>query len=111
MTFPSLKQKYVKKEDLKATSTNTINNNINISDAAKNGFDNPIIREVADFIPDSPKSLHSSSPTDIREFKDASTGILISYFKSNIVLIKNLAELLFKVITKIDDIQLLISSF
>jgi hypothetical protein len=54
MTFPSLELKFVKKEDLKATSANTINNNINIGNAAKGGFDSPMIREVADFIPDSP---------------------------------------------------------
>jgi hypothetical protein len=65
MTFPSLELKFVKKNDLKATSTNTINNNINIG--------NPMIREVADFIPNSPSSLHSSSPTNIREFKDVLT--------------------------------------
>jgi hypothetical protein len=101
MTFPSLELKFVKKDDLKATSTNTINNNINIG--------NPMIREVADFIPNSPASLHSSSPTNILEFKDALTGILMSYFKSNIVLINNLVELSDKIITKTDDLQLLIS--
>jgi hypothetical protein len=110
MTFPSLELKFVKKDDVKTTSTNTINN-INIGNAAKGGFDNPMIREVADFIPDSPASLHSSSPTNIREFKDALTGILISYFKSNIVLINNLVEPSDKIIMKIDDLQLLISSF
>jgi hypothetical protein len=35
--------------------------------------------------------------------------ILISYFKNNVILLKNLVELSDKIITKIDDRRLLIS--
>jgi hypothetical protein len=51
----------------------------------------------------------SDTPQNISEFKEAFIGVLISYLKNNVVLLNNLIELSDKIITKIDDLRLLIA--
>jgi predicted methyltransferase len=52
---------------------------------------------------------NSDTPQNISEFKEAFITVLISYFKNNVVLLNNLIELFDKIITKVDDLRLLIS--
>jgi hypothetical protein len=49
------------------------------------------------------------SPDNITHFKETLMSILISYFKNNVILLNNLVELSDKIITKIEDLRLLIS--
>jgi hypothetical protein len=51
----------------------------------------------------------SNTPQNISEFKEALIAVLISYFKNNIVLLNNLIELSDKIITKTDNLRLLIA--
>jgi hypothetical protein len=104
MTLPNLELKYTKVSEKKNsnTNTNTINNNIIVNQTPQN---NETITKSF-----SSKSLdRANTPDNIKQFKEALMGILISYFKNNIVLLNNLVELSDKIITKIDDLQLLIS--
>jgi hypothetical protein len=96
--------KYSKTSELKNGSNNTINNNIILGQSTKSI--SLVLKDLSDVIPDSPRN---ESPNNIKEFKEALTAILISYFKNNIVLLNNIVELSDKIITKIDDLQLLIS--
>jgi hypothetical protein len=50
----------------------------------------------------------SDTPKNISEFKEALIAVLISYFKNSVVLLNNLIQLSDKIITKIDDLRLLI---
>jgi hypothetical protein len=96
MTFPSLELKYNKE----TKNVNTINNNIVIRG----------IQDVSEAIRElSPPPPIAISPDNIKQFKEALMSILISYFKNNIVLLNNLVELSDKIITKIDDLQTLLS--
>jgi hypothetical protein len=45
---------------------------------------------------------------NITHFKETLITILISYFKNNVILLNNLVELSDKIITKIDNLRLLI---
>jgi hypothetical protein len=130
MTLPSLELKFKseRKNSLTSTNTNTntINNNIIIPDsrvgiAGRTTSVSPIAQPIARTIEqtmnqtvDQPlnQSLSLSridTPSNIKLFKDAFMDILIGYFKNNIILLNNLIELSEKIITKVNDLQLLIS--
>jgi hypothetical protein len=104
MTFPNLQLKYSKTDELKNENNNTINNNIILAHATKTI--SPVLKDLFEIMPDSP---HSQSPNNTRKFKEMLKAILISYFKNNFVLLNNIVEFSNNVITKIDDLQLLIS--
>jgi hypothetical protein len=104
MTFPNLELKHSKTSELKNENNNTINNNIILSQATK--MMSPVLKDLSEIIPDSPRS---ASPNNIKEFNEALMAILISYFRNNVVLLNNIVEFSDKIITKIDDLQLLIS--
>jgi hypothetical protein len=97
-TLPTLELKYNKETTSSSTNTNTINNNIIIKPSSENTN-----IEVPDIELSEPTTLSvkkSDTPQNISEFKEAFIGVLISYFKNNVVLLNNLIELSDKIITK-----------
>jgi hypothetical protein len=84
------------------TNTNTINNNIIIGKEESSNLSLTSSQKSAQIV-------RSSSPLNIKLFKETLLDILISYFKNNIVLINNLVELSDDIIMKLDDLKLLIS--
>jgi hypothetical protein len=108
MTLPNLQLSLTEQKEIKNENTNTANasviNNIQIGNADKNTVQETTLKT-------SPSSsvLRTETPDNIRRFKETFMLILISYFKSNIILLNNLAELSEKIITKIDDLKQLIS--
>jgi Ser-tRNA(Ala) deacylase AlaX len=107
MNLTSLELKYSKSLETTSTNTNTINNFYVSPDA-----DLKKLKSGTDAEPkksDSSQSIRSESPINIKQFKEALILILISYFKNNVVLLNNLVELSDKIITKIDDLRLLVS--
>jgi hypothetical protein len=118
MSLPSLELKFKseRKNSLTSTNTNTntINNNIIIPEARISPIQslNQIVSQPSDQTTDEPvlnMSRSISTPSNIKLFKDAFMDILIGYFKNNIILLNNLIELSEKIITKVNDLQLLIS--
>jgi hypothetical protein len=115
MSLPNLELKYTKVSERKNSNTNTndlhstINNNIIVNQPSSNEA------QTGQKTTDIPKSSSSVSlsraatPDNIKQFKEALILILISYFKNNIILLNNLAELSEKIVTKVDDLKLLIS--
>jgi hypothetical protein len=103
--LPTLELKYNKETTSSSTNTNTINNNIIIKPTGDNIIDCPseIPPEISTIV------KKSDTPQNISEFKEALIAVLMSYFKNNVVLPNNLIELSDKIITKIDDLRLLIS--
>jgi hypothetical protein len=102
--LPTLELKYNKETTSNSTNTNTINNNIIIKPTTDT--------EVPNIELPSPTTLavkEPDTPENISEFKEAFIAVLISYFKNNVVLLNNLIELSDKIITKIDDLRLLLS--
>jgi hypothetical protein len=75
MTFSNLELKYSKKSELKNENNNTINNNIILSQATKKI--SPVLKDLSEIIPDSPRS---ASQNNIKEFKEALMAILISSY-------------------------------
>jgi Ser-tRNA(Ala) deacylase AlaX len=53
--------------------------------------------------------MRAEPPNNKKQFKEALISILISYFKNNVILLNNFVELSDKIITKIEDLRLLIS--
>jgi hypothetical protein len=118
-----LELKYNKETTSSSTNTNTINNNIIIKPSLENTNtinNNIIIKPVSESnsieVPDielpEPTTLsvkNADTLPNISEFKEALIAVLISYFKNNVVLLNNLIELSDKIITKIDDLRLLIA--
>jgi hypothetical protein len=105
--LPTLELKYNKETTSSSTNTNTINNNIIIKPTNNNITNCPI--EIPPEIFTNAVVKNSDTPQNISEFKEALIVVLISYFKSNVVLLNNLIELSDKIITKIDDLRPLIS--
>jgi hypothetical protein len=113
MTLPNLELKYTKVSEKKNsnTNTNTINNNIILnSQNTETITKSPSVKSLdrvntGTLVPNG----RSPTPDNIKQFKETLMGILISYFKNNIVLLNNLVELSDKIITRIDNLQLLIS--
>jgi hypothetical protein len=109
MTLPSIELKYNKVTDKNVTNTNTntntINNNIFFKpeDGTTTITSEPLTKSPSSNI------LRVETPLNIKQFKETFMKILISYFKNNIILLNNLVELSEKIITKIDDLTLLIS--
>jgi hypothetical protein len=104
-TLPTLELKYNKKTTSNSTNTNTINNNIIKPSSENTNIEVPNI-ELHESTTLSVKK--SDTPPNINEFKEVLIAVLISYFKNNVVLLNNLIELSDKIITKIDDLRLLI---
>jgi Ser-tRNA(Ala) deacylase AlaX len=104
MSLPILELKYNKTSDkqISNNNTNTLHNNIVLGTG--------LTANLAE-IPEESSTLiqRSESPNNIKQFKEALISILISYFKNNVVLLNNLVELSDKIITKVDDLRLLIS--
>jgi hypothetical protein len=104
--LPNLELKFSKKNELKNdninNNTNTINNNIIL---------NPSIENVGAIVQSSSTAnlTRNDTPDNVKQFKEALILILISYFKNNVILLNNLVELSEKIITKVDDLKLLIS--
>jgi hypothetical protein len=112
-TLPTLELKYNKETTSSSTNTNAINNNIIIKPSSENIAESSIknIEEISNIELPEPTPLtikKSDTPQDISEFKEALVEVLISYFKNNILLLNNLIELS-KIVTKIDDLRLLIA--
>jgi hypothetical protein len=115
--LPTLELKYNKETTSSSTNTNTINNNIIIKPTNDNIIDCPI--EIPPEISTNMSALlaqalpaivkKSDTPQNISKFKEALISIHISYFKSNVVLLNNLIELFDMIITKLDDLRLLIA--
>jgi hypothetical protein len=105
--LPTLELKYNKKTTSSSTNTNIINNNINIKPTSDNIIDCP--SEIPPEISTNTIVKKSDTPQNISEFKEDLIAVLISYFKNNVVLLNNLIELSDKIITKIDDLRLLLS--
>jgi hypothetical protein len=105
-SLPSIELKYSKTTEQNNkntnTNTNTINNNIIIHPTENN--ENKTLSESSSNV-----ALRSETPLNVKQFKETLMTILISYFKNNIILLNNLVELSEKIITKIDDLKLLIS--
>jgi Ser-tRNA(Ala) deacylase AlaX len=103
MSLPSLELKYNKTTDkqISNNNTNTINNNIVLGTS--------LPASLTEIPSDSSSVSRSESPNNIKQFKEALISILISYFKNNVVLLNNMVELSDKIITKVDDLKLLIS--
>jgi hypothetical protein len=96
MTLPNLQLSLSKQKEINNTSTASVINNINIgSQELKQSSSAPVLR--------------IDTPDNIKQFKEALILILISYFKNNIILLNNLLELSEKIITKVDDLKLLVS--
>jgi hypothetical protein len=106
MSLPSLELKYnkVSEKQLTSTNTNTINNNIILGSVPEK---EPSITSQDLSVKDTVTRVES--PNNIKQFKEALISILISYFKNNVILLNNLVELSDKIITKIEDLRLLIS--
>jgi hypothetical protein len=107
-TLPNLELKFTKQSELKNESTNsnanTINNNIILNPQAAEKLPQSIIKS------NSISNLSRiDTPDNVKQFKEALILILISYFKNNVILLNNLVELSEKIITKVDDLKLLIS--
>jgi Ser-tRNA(Ala) deacylase AlaX len=109
MSLPSLELKYnrVSEKQTSNTNTNTINNNIILGGADSSGARGGVSQETPDL--SSTSVSRSDSPNNIKQFKEALISILISYFRNNVILLNNLVELSDKIITKIEDLRLLIS--
>jgi hypothetical protein len=105
--LPTLELKYNKETTSSSTNTITINNNIIIKPTSDNIVDCPI--EIPPEISTNTIVKKSDTLQNISEFKEALIAVLISYFKNNVVLLNNLIELSDKIITKIDNIRLLIA--
>jgi hypothetical protein len=108
--LPTLELKYNKETTSNSTNTNIINNNIIIKPSSDETFKN--VEEIPKIELPDPSSVtikKSDAPQNISEFKEVFIAVLISYFKNNVVLLNNLIELSDKIITKIDDLRLLIS--
>jgi hypothetical protein len=86
--------------------TNTNNNN-NIKPTSENIMDCPI--EIPPEISTNMTVTKSDTPQNISEFKEALIAVLISYFRNNVVLLNNLIRLFDKIITKIEDLRLLLA--
>jgi hypothetical protein len=102
--LPSLEIKYRKEKTENITSTNTNTNTIN-NNIFMQKDQAPSLTESSS----SAKITRTETPTNIKLFKEALLEILISYFKSNVVLINNLVELSDNIIMKKDDLLYLIS--
>jgi hypothetical protein len=106
MSLPSLELKYnkVSEKQITSSNTNTINNNIVLSSSL------PITNTENSLEPSTTNTTvtRAVSPDNIKQFKEALISILISYFKNNVILLNNLVELSEKIITKIEDLRLLI---
>jgi hypothetical protein len=104
-TLPSIELKYSKTTEQNNkntnTNTNTINNNIIIQPSESS--ESKLVESSSSV------ALRSETPLNVKQFKETLMTILISYFKNNIILLNNLVELSEKIITKIDDLKLLIS--
>jgi hypothetical protein len=124
MTLPNLELKFTKmtekKLDNSNINTNTINNNIILSDPldrqamlAGDKIKEPVIQKSSCTssrpLASSDSLSRACTPDNIKQFKEALILILISYFKNNVILLNNLVELSDKIVTKIDDLKLLIS--
>jgi hypothetical protein len=105
--LPTLELKYNKEKTSSSTKTNTNNNNIIIKPTSDNIIDCP--SEIPPEISTNAIVKKSDTPQNISEFKEALIVVLVSYFKNNVVLLNNLIELSDKIITKKDDLRLLIS--
>jgi hypothetical protein len=109
MTLPNLQLNLTKQTEMKNTNTNTssasVINNIQIGKELDVSKDSQIILKPSS----SAAVLRTETPDNIKQFKEALILILISYFKNNIILLNNLVELSEKIITKIDDLKLLVS--
>jgi hypothetical protein len=101
--LPTLELKYNKETTSSSTNTNTNNN---IKPTSENIMDCPI--EIPPEISTNMTVKKSDTPQNISEFKEALIAVLITYFKNNVVLLNNLTELSDNIITKIDDLRLLI---
>jgi hypothetical protein len=104
--LPTLELKYNKETTSNSSNTNT-NNNIIIKPTSENIMDCPT--EIPPETSTNSIIKKSDTSENISEFKEAFIAVLISYFKNNVILLNNLIELSFKIITKIDDLRLLIS--
>jgi hypothetical protein len=134
MSLPSIEFKYTKSTEKSLssnnsnTNTNTINNNIILSSSDRTKSTSPLpphnsrqatpisnpialnpipTEQSTTSEPSSPRN--NQTPDKVKVFKETFMKILISYFKNNIILLNNLVELSEKIITKIDDLQLLIA--
>jgi hypothetical protein len=109
--LPTLELKHNKETTSSSTNTNTINNNIIIKPTLDETFKNleENIVEIPPEISTSSIVKKSDTPQNISEFKEALIAVLILYFKNNVVLFNNLIELSNKIITKTDDLRLLIA--
>jgi hypothetical protein len=107
MSLPSLELKYnkVSEKQITSSNTNTINNNIVLSSNL------PITNTENSLEPSTTNTTvtRAVSPDSIKQFKEALISILISYFKNNVILLNNLVEFSEKIITKIEDLRLLVS--
>jgi hypothetical protein len=100
-----LEMKYNKETTSSSTNTNT--NNIIIKPTSENIINCPI--KIPPEVSTNTIVKKSNTPQNISEFKKALIAVLKSYFKNNVVLLNNLIELSDKIITKIDDLRLLIA--
>jgi hypothetical protein len=114
--LPTLELKYNKETTSSSANTNTINNNIIIKPSLNETFKNleeSNIKNIEEAIelpePTTLTIKKSDTPQNISAFKEVFIAVLISYFKNNVVLLNNLIELSDKIITKIDDLRLLIA--
>jgi hypothetical protein len=117
MNLPSLELKYNRASEKQTSNsnTNTINNNIvlgslssdslmELDSQEKNTQEKVSRSEMRSSIAEMPET-----PNNIKQFKEAFISVLISYLKNNVILLNNFVELSDKIITKIEDLRLLIS--
>jgi hypothetical protein len=110
MSLPNLELKYnrVSEKQTSKSNSNTINNKIILGTTSE---ESSTTRNHTSSDKDTTleKVSRADSPNNIKQFKEALISILISYFKNNVILLNNLVEFSDKIITKIEDLRLLIS--
>jgi hypothetical protein len=117
MNLPILELKYNRTSEKQTSNsnTNTINNNIILGSLSSEDPTELVSLEkvsrelISQEKISQEKISHSDTPNNIKQFKKAFISVLISCFKNNIILLNNLVELSDKIITKIEDLRLLIS--
>jgi hypothetical protein len=112
MNLPSLKLKYSRTSEKQTSNSNTniMNNNTVLGFLSSDSLmeldsQEKISREKTS----QEKVSRSDTPNNIKQFKEAFISVLIFYFKNKIILLNNLVKLSDKIITKIEDLRLLIS--
>jgi hypothetical protein len=84
-----------------------IQDNSNLADVLK---DNDVYNATNNTTGTKIIKSESTTPLNIRLFKDLFTKLLIDYFKSEIMLLNNVFEITPKIVFKINDLKLLIST-